>query len=74
MNSHFSLGFKERKELQQTHEIFKDFRTYLVHSHNGKQHNSIKRCMHFNDQFKSNADVVDFSTSNMIHKKTDEFY
>ena len=30
--------------------------------------------MHFNDQFKSNADVVDFSTSNMIHKKTDEFY
>ena len=74
MNSHFCLGFKEKEELQQTHEIFKDFRTYLVHSRNGKQHNSIKRCMQFNDQFKSNADVVDFSTSNMIHKKTEEFY
>ena len=30
--------------------------------------------MQFNDQFKSNADVVDFSTSNMIHKKKFEFY
>ena len=25
--------------------------------------------MEYNDRFKSNADVVDFSTSNMIHKK-----
>ena len=74
MNSPFCLGFKERKELQPTHEIFKNFRSYLVHSRNEKQHNSIKRSMQFNDQFKSNADVVDFSTSNMIHKKTDEFY